>query len=233
MFYVAIGLLIVAGAAAILAGDGGTIAGVRTEIMASAIASVAVLLFVGGALSDYAGRLGTAARDAVIWIGFGLLLILGYSYRDDLRPLYDRVAGELAPAGTNLTVAGTERGERAVRVRKRVDGHFAVQTKVNGRTLTMLVDTGASTVVLTSDDAERVGLDVNQLAFAIPISTANGTGFAARVRLNSLAIGGIQQGPLTALVAKPGALSESLLGMNFLQRLRSYQVQGDFLTLRG
>ena len=67
----------------------------------------------------------------------------------------------------------------------------------------------------------------------MPVRTANGTAYAAAVRIKRMAIGGIVVDEVEALVSKPGALSESLLGMSFLKRLRSYEVSGDFLTLRG
>jgi len=103
---------------------------------------------------------------------------------------------------------------------------------VNGAVMTLLVDTGASTVVLKPADAERAGIDVKNLAFTAPVSTANGTAFAAPIRLRSIDVGGIVLEDIEALVTKPGSLNESLLGMSFLRRLRSYEFSGDFLTLR-
>jgi aspartyl protease family protein len=74
---------------------------------------------------------------------------------------------------------------------------------------------------------------VSKLSFTVPVLTANGRTVAARVRLNSVAIGPLQREDVDALVAEPKALTESLLGMSFLGRLRSYEFSGDFLTLRG
>jgi aspartyl protease family protein len=97
----------------------------------------------------------------------------------------------------------------------------------------MMVDTGATTVVLKPADAERAGLDLDALSYSTPVSTANGMTFAAPVRLRSMAVGDIVVKDVEALVAKPGNLNESLLGMSFLRRLRSYEFSGDFLTFRG
>jgi aspartyl protease family protein len=97
----------------------------------------------------------------------------------------------------------------------------------------MLVDTGATTVVLKPADAERAGIDLSTLAYTMPVDTANGTTFAAPVRLKSLSVGPIEVRDIEALVAAPGNLKESLLGMSFLKRLRSYEFSGDYLTLRG
>ena len=96
----------------------------------------------------------------------------------------------------------------------------------------MLVDTGASTVVLKPADAQRLGIDVEKLRYAVPVHTANGTTYAASVRLRNLAIGNIVLDDVEALVAKQGALKDNLLGMSFLSRLRSYEFTRDYLTLR-
>ena len=67
----------------------------------------------------------------------------------------------------------------------------------------------------------------------MPVATANGRTMAARVKLGKVSIGPLDRKNVEALVAQPGTLSQSLLGMSFLSRLRSYEFTGDFLTLRG
>jgi aspartyl protease family protein len=74
---------------------------------------------------------------------------------------------------------------------------------------------------------------MRRLSFNVPVQTANGTAFAASVRLPSISVGPIVMEQVEALVAQPGALKESLLGMSFLRRLRSYEFSGDYLTFRG
>ena len=76
------------------------------------------------------------------------------------------------------------------------------------------------------------GIDVEALRYSVPVQTANGTSYAASVRLRSRTVGHIALTDIEALVAKPGALKENLLGMSFLSRLRSYEFSGEFLTLR-
>lgn len=98
--------------------------------------------------------------------------------------------------------------------------------------MTLLVDTGASTVVLKPADAARAGIDTRSLSYTAAVQTANGTAYAAPVRLRSIAIGPIELRDIEALVAKPGSINENLLGMSFLRRLRSYEFSKDFLTLR-
>jgi aspartyl protease family protein len=96
----------------------------------------------------------------------------------------------------------------------------------------MLIDTGATTIVLRPADARQAGLDVERLSYSVPVQTANGMAYAAAVRLRQVTVGPIVIDGVDALVAKPGALKESLLGMNFLRRLKSYEFSGDYLTLR-
>ena len=231
LLWITLLLLALGAIAAFALGDAGSLGGLSGGAVAGIAASAAMLiLFSSGIIQEYGGRWGKAAKDLLVWVGLALVLIAGYSYRDEFQTVSNRVIGELAPPGEAVTANGAD---RSVRMRKRGDGHFIANTNVNGRGVTMLVDTGASTTTLKVSDAEAAGIDVAKLSFSIPVQTANGTGFAASVRLKSLAVGPIELRNVEALVARPGALGESLLGMNFLRRLKSYEFSGDFLTFRG
>jgi aspartyl protease family protein len=231
--WIALTLLMIAGLALLLRADAGSIAGYDPSDFAIGVAGVAMLIFLVTSIAgSYRGRLGHAARDLVAWTAMALLLIAGYSYREEILTLGHKVASELLPPGTILRSDSQVEGEQSVRIRKRSDGHFVVKTQANAVTLYMLVDTGASTVVLKPADAQKLGIDPERLRYSVPVQTANGTTYAAHVRLRSLTLGPIHLTDVDALVAKPGALKENLLGMSFLSRLRSYEFSGDFLTLR-
>lgn len=231
--WVALLLLVVAALVLLLRADAGTIAGFEPSDFAIMVAGVALLIFIGSSLAgSYRGRSGQAVRDVLSWVLVTLLLVGGYSYREELLGLGHRVAGELLPPGSALRGEPQVVGERAVQIRKRSDGHFMVKTEVNGTSLSMLVDTGASTVVLKPADAQRLGIDVDRLRYTVPVQTANGTTYAASVRLRNLSIGNIVLEDVEALVARQGALKDNLLGMSFLSRLRSYEFTRDYLTLR-
>jgi len=116
-------------------------------------------------------------------------------------------------------------------INRRLSGEFAITGRVNGARATFLFDTGASAVVLTAADARRAGVDAGDLAFNVPVSTANGAAMAAETRLDRIAIGPIIMRNVPALIARRGALDESLLGMSFLERLKSYTVERDRLIL--
>ncbi len=217
---------------AIAMGDSGTLGGMDGAMVVSLVGGLClVIVLAGPVLSSYRGGVPKAVRDLGIWVGLILLLILGYSFRDDAKIVYQRIAGELLPPGQTLTVT-SENGGQAVRIRKRSDGHFTARGQVNGASINLLVDTGASTIVLKASDARAAGIDVETLNFSVPVQTANGSAFAAATRLSSIAVGPIVLYNVRALVAKPGALRESLLGMNFLTQLKSYEFSGDYLTFR-
>lgn len=204
--------------------DTGTIAWIAAWLGFVAIA-------LPGVFYAYRGRLGQGARHALVWLAVFFGLVSGYTYREELGSFASRVSGELIPAGQGVTQTGPD-GERAVRIRRSSRGPFVARATVNGSDTLMMVDTGASSVVLKTADAERAGIDLKGLSFTIAVETANGSTFCAPVRLREIAVGGIAYQNVEALVAQPGNLKESLLGMTFLKRLRSYDFSGDFLTLR-
>jgi len=201
--------------------------------LAALAATLALLVIVLPAVfGGYKGRVGGAIRDLLSWTALGLILVAGYSYRDELGRIAFRIAGELSPPGSTLGVEQRQAGERAVRIRRRADGHFVARVSVDGASVSMLVDTGASTVVLRQSDARLLGVDTRRLRYTVPVQTANGLAYAAHARLREVVIGSITLENIDALVAQPGALRESLLGMSFLSRLRSYEFAGDFVTFR-
>lgn len=231
--WIALGLLIISGLILVLYHDQGTIAGLQSSNFAGLMVSIALLIWIGSSLlGNYAGRYGRALKDFITWTGITLILVSVYTFRVELLEGSERIIQQLMPAGTNISLSPYS-GERAtVRIRKKNDGHFVLQTLTNNKPVTMLLDTGASNVVLSAADARAIGVDTSRLRYVIPVSTANGKTLAARVVIDSLAIGPIRIPRIEALVARQGDLSESLLGMSFLNRLRSYEVSGDFLVLR-
>jgi aspartyl protease family protein len=122
---------------------------------------------------------------------------------------------------------------RTVAVARTNAGDFAITAEINGARVAMVLDTGASSVVLTRDDAKAAGLPLEVLEYTVNIDTANGRTRAAPVTLDRIAIGSLAERSVDALVAQPGQLKTSLLGMSFLNRLQSWEVSGDRLLLRG
>jgi aspartyl protease family protein len=110
-------------------------------------------------------------------------------------------------------------------------GHFHANVEINGRTIPMLVDTGASYVALSAEDADRLGVITRPSDFTITMYTANGRAKAAPVRLHAVHIDTLSVYDVDAVVAQPGAMSSSLLGMSFLRRLTRFEAQPDRLRL--
>ena len=187
----------------------------------------ALLVFLGGsALVMFRRRFAQALIAMFVWVALALILVVGYAYRFELRNVADRVMAELLP-GHVIT-----RG-RTVEVARAFNGDFGVHAEINGARVAMVLDTGASSVVLTREDAKAAGLPLEVLAYTVNIDTANGRTSAAPVVLDRIAIGGLVERSVEALVAQPGQLKTSLLGMSFLNRLQSWEVRGDRLLLRG
>jgi aspartyl protease family protein len=161
----------------------------------------------------------------VLWALFGLTLVACYSYRFELRDLGNRVFVEMASANANPD------GATAAVVRTS-EGDFAVIAKINGASVTMALDTRASLVILTQTDAKAAGLPVELLSYTVDIETGNRRTGAAAVTLQQMAIGSIVERSVDALVAPPGQLRSSLLGMSFLNRLQHWELTGDKLLLR-
>lgn len=180
------------------------------ELGALAIFVALLLLLLPALFGGYRGRAGSAIRDLMSWTMLGAILVAGYSYRDELGRIAYRLADELAPPGSPLAGEQRQAGERAVRIRKRGDGHFVARVAVEGASVNMLVDTGASTVVLRQSDATELGVDTRRLRYTVPVQTANGLAYAAHARLKSgfgrhdrAVTGGCSRGPARCVEREP------------------------------
>jgi aspartyl protease family protein len=205
----------------------GTVGPLSTQDFSSLAYKIALLVFVAGTvLTLFRERFTQAIIAALLWVAVGLLLVVGYSYRFELHGIADRVLAELIPG--HVISQG-----RTVAVARTSGGDFAINAEINGARVAMVLDTGASSVVLTRDDARAAGLPLEVLDYNVNIDTANGRTRAAPVTLDRVAIGSLVERSVDALVAQPGQLKTSLLGMSFLNRLQSWEVSGDRLFLRG
>jgi len=205
----------------------GTVGPLSSGDFGSLAYQLALLIFLAAAvLTLFRERFAQAIISAVLWVVVGLLLVIGYSYRYELSDVGDRVLAELVPG--HVVSHG-----RTVEVARTGAGDFAIAADVNGARAHMVLDTGASSVVLTQDDAKAAGLPIALLDYTVSIDTANGRTRAAPVTLDRIAVGGLEERAVDALVVQPGQLQTSLLGMSFLNRLQSWQVSGDRLVLTG
>jgi aspartyl protease family protein len=205
----------------------GTVGSLSTNDFGSLAYKILLLVFVAGAVATlFRERFLNAVFAALLWVVVGLVLVVGYTYRYELHDVADRVTAELIPG--HVISHG-----RTVEVARTRDGDFDISAHINGSRVPMVLDTGASSIVLTLDDAKAAGLPPDLLKYTVNIDTANGRTHAAPVTLDKVAIGGLEERSVDALVVQPGQLRTSLLGMSFLNRLQSWQVSGDRLILKG
>src|SRR5580698_545098 len=125
------------------------------------------------------------------------------------------------------------RPARGVQILRGGSGEFALQAKINGVNAPMVIDTGATSVVLTYETAKAAGLPLELLEYDVEVETAGGHTKAARLTLDRLAIGKLVERSVPALVVPHGQMKTNLLGMSFLDRLESWEVHADRLMLHG
>ena len=135
-----------------------------------------------------------------------------------------------AQAATPAAVSAPTTSSSA-QVLKAPDGHYWADARIEGRAVRVMVDTGASVVVLTPADAARLGLKLTPGDFSGTVITASGPVRAAPVELKAVAVGGARVDRVDALVVEQG-LPHSLLGMSYLGRLSSFSATPTGLTLR-
>lgn len=143
-------------------------------------------------------------------------------------------AQRLASAST--TVAGLLRPApptRDAEIPRGNGGEFTLSATINGANVPMVIDTGATSVVLTWETAKALGLPLELLAYDVDVETAGGRARAARLTLDRLAVGKLVERSVPALVVPRGQMRTNLLGMSFLDRLESWEVRPEKLMLRG
>ncbi|MBB4187571.1 TIGR02281 family clan AA aspartic protease [Sinorhizobium terangae] len=210
--------------------DSGETFGINNEDFGRLVALGAMAALLSAAILRGRGRLGEGLRQIFIWFLIALALIAVYVYRFELQSVADRLLAGLMP-GRAMVITDSE-GQQEVVLHRRLDGHFAADAMINGHEVSMLVDTGASSIALTYEDAERIGLDPANLSYTVTVLTANGRTLAAPVTLSDIAIGPIERQNIRAMVAAEGKLDRSLLGMSFLSTLDFLQMRTDQLRLR-
>ncbi|PTX55699.1 aspartyl protease family protein [Litoreibacter ponti] len=162
-------------------------------------------------------RIGEALRGAMLWGIIFVGVIIGYGLWNDLSQT-------VMPRQTVLTEQGR------IELPRQSDGHYYMTLNVGETPVNFIVDTGASNVVLSKQDAARVGISEDELFFTGRASTANGMVRTARVTLDDVTLGGIDEGSVRAYV-NDGELETSLLGMDYLERFERIEINRGTLIL--
>ncbi|WP_378950562.1 TIGR02281 family clan AA aspartic protease [Mesorhizobium sp. ANAO-SY3R2] len=203
--------------------------GMGNDQFGSLIYLGALALVIGASVLGRRVPWSDSLRSIAMWLLIALVLVAGYQFRYELQDVASRVTAGLVP-GSPLSAMDSD-GRATVTLDKLSNGHFGARLSINGATIDAMVDTGATTTVLTLADARKAGFDLDQLSFTIPVSTANGIAHAARVTAGTVELGAIERKNLPMLVADQG-LRQSLLGMNFIGSLSGFDVRGDRMILR-
>lgn len=177
--------------------------------------------------------------DLIGWVAvacMGALLLTNYDSVKDLvataigAPQAGAVQQGKPQADDSERAANRQAGTVELKVQR--NGHYHADVEVNGRTIAVMVDTGATMVALTYEDAERAGIYPNPSEFTHRVQTANGTGKVAPVTIDRLSIGDITVRNVKAAVVEPGLLQHTLLGMSFLGRLSRFEMRQGALILQ-
>lgn len=192
---------------------------------------VFIVVFVSGLIIAGAGRMlvhggARAARNATAWLALFAVIAICYANREPLSFAYDRLRGNIYPS----VAMSTTQGE--AQLRRAWDGHYRAEAEVNGVDIRLMIDTGASMVLLPYEEVRALGIDPDSLDYSLPVTTANGVSTVAPVTLSSIKIGPIAVFEVQAAVAHPGRLKIGLLGMTFLDKLSETSFRGDTLIMR-
>lgn len=193
------------------------------EQAAQVAGAVMMLVLVGSSLIARRLPIGQVARMVAGWLLIFALVLIGYSYRFELKQVVQRVTGDLL-GERGQTVGGT------LRVPMAPDGHFWVRAQVNGEDVRFLIDSGATTTAMSAATARAANVDVERGGFPVAINTANGMVEAQRARIGQLSLGPIRSRDLAAMVS-PAFGDTNVLGMNFLSSLKGWRVEGQTLVL--
>ena len=166
---------------------------------------------------------------AVLALGAGVM-VPRYAMQIGAGPVPAAPAPRPAAAASATATAATA-NSRSVVVPRDARGHFQVDGRIDGRRLSFMVDTGATVIALMASDAARLGIHPAQREFVTEVKTANGSVRAAPMRLDMVEIGDLVVRDVPALVLPDGALSDNLLGLSFLSRLRRFEYSGGQLVL--
>jgi len=193
-----------------------------TEDYGTLAYAIVLLLFISSTLAY--GKFFQNLKYISIWFGIFIVLIIGYSYRYDLAGIKNKVLGEIIPTKGVQTTTGS------ISFPVSSDGHFYIRALVNGTPIIFLADTGASDIVLSPNDAEKLGYNISELNFNRYYETANGMVRGSLIKLSNFEIGHIHLSQIGVSVNE-AKMTNSLLGMTFFKQMERYEVKNEMLTL--
>jgi len=179
--------------------------------------SILLTAIVGSFLYSRRGSFSQTVQQALIWVLIFVGAITAYGFSDVFK-------AQIFPS------SAIQNGTGSVTLSRANDGHFHATIEINGQDIDFVIDTGASAIVLSKNDAKRINIDVDNLNYLGRSETANGTVSTAFVRLGIVKLGDITDYDLPASV-NGGELFGSLLGKDYLNLFSEFRINGDRLTL--
>ena len=167
--------------------------------------------------------IGQTLKFAGAWIGIFAAGFVLFSFRGEAGAVWQRLTADFNPSAPRVK-------DGTVRIAKGDDGHFHVDSQINGRSVSFLIDSGATTTALSVGSAQAGGVEVSQSGFPVSIDTANGSTTARRARIAALIIGPIVREDFPVLVSESFG-EVNLLGMDFLSSLKGWRVEGETMVL--
>ncbi|MGI9484266.1 MAG: retropepsin-like aspartic protease family protein [Hyphomicrobiales bacterium] len=212
----------------------GSLLGLPQGQSANFVFSALLLTLVGAAFVINNRRLESPLKLMTSWIATGAALMIGFSNLTPLLKL-EVPKGTITTVSKSATVPSPELRTSAsggtFEIPAAQNGNFYTSAEINGEDIDVVIDTGATYVTLSYEDAEGAGLDPDNLSYTVPMRTANGVTMGALTELDDVSVGGISVGGVEAIVAEAGTLDITLLGMSYLSRISSFKVEGRQLVL--
>lgn len=191
-------------------------------------------------VSRFLGLLSVYAGVMIVGVGAYTLWNRPPAFFEDVYQEFNPAYARILPNPENerensksdeLKPVRIMRGHETVVFKKSRDGHFYLNLKIKGHTIPFLLDTGATRVVLTERDAQKIGIDVRSLHYKYPTQTANGVIYVAFVTIERITVGQRTLEHVPAAVSKH-ATPPSILGMSFLEKIPAWTIKGDRLILK-
>jgi aspartyl protease family protein len=191
----------------------------------SLIWGVVCILLLMSSLAARRLPLGYVAKAAFAWIAIFAALFAIFSFRFEFKAVWERVKADISG-----TAGQSVRGEE-ITIRRQDDGHYWLQLDVNGKPVRFMIDSGATTTAVNANTARETGIEVGANGYPVFLNTANGSVAAQRGVILSLKIGTRELGQHDVVVSESFG-DTNVLGMNFLDSMRSWTVEGNVMTLK-
>jgi aspartyl protease family protein len=179
-------------------------------------------------LSSLAARrlpLGYVAKAAFAWIAIFAALFAIFSFRFEFKAVWERVKADISGTA-GQSVSGEE-----ITIRRQDDGHYWLQVDVNGKPVRFMIDSGATTTAVNASTARETDIQVDAGGYPVFLNTANGRVTAQRGIIQSFKIGTHEIGQHNVVVSE-SFCDTNVLGMNFLDSMQSWKVEGNVMTLK-